>query len=204
METRENQKELWDSIAPEWHDFKTNPGENAMKFLKLQTGKILDHGSGSGRHLSKIKNGKMYLVDFSYKMLEFAKKRAKESKIPAEFIQSNLEKLPFEDNFFDGAISISSIHCVETSEKRKKSIEELYRVLKQGAHAIIAVWNKDSKRFKNAGKEKYVGWRDKGKRYYYLFDEDEIYNLFIEAGFIIIKKLHHNVNIDFIVQKPKA
>jgi len=77
----------------------------------------------------------------------------------------------------------------------------LYRVLKPGAEALIAVWNKDSERFKNSDKEKYVKWRDKGARYYYLFEKKEIHNLFKKVGFKIKKKYQSEVNIVFIAQK---
>ena len=198
-----NQQKVWNNIAKEWYEFKTNPSEQTLEFLKNKKGKILDLGSGSGRHLIKIKDGKMFLVDFSKDMIKFAKKRAKQKKIKAEFFISNLTKLPFEDDYFDSAICIAVIHCIETKKYREKTIKELFRVLKPGAEAEIAVWNKDSKRFKNSSKEKYVKWRDKGERYYYLFEEKEIHDLFKKIGFKIKKKFESNVNIRFIVQKPK-
>ncbi len=197
-----NQKQVWNKIAKEWFKFKDDkPAEHVIEFLKNQEGNILDLGSGTGRHLTKIKNGKMFLVDFSEEMLKLAKKKAKKEKIDAEFIVSDLKKLPFKDNFFDAAICIASIHCVETKEAREKSIKELFRVLKPGTMAEISVWNKNSRRFKNSPKEKYVSWTDKGKRYYYLYDKDEIQDLFRKTGFKIIKDISHSVNIDFIMEK---
>ena len=146
-----NQKQIWNSIAPEWNEFKTKPAQHVIEFLKSQKGNILDLGSGSGRHLAKIKNGKMFLVDFSEKMIELAKKKTKEmsdvqrasdvrqfsdsvreggggwrqgfsnsransQKIPAEFYVAELSKLPFQENFFDAAICISALHCIEKKQ----------------------------------------------------------------------------------------
>ena len=158
-------------------------------------------GSGSGRHLIKIKKGKMYLVDFSQKMLDLAKKKAKKQGIEAEFIKSNLIKLPFEDKFFDYAICVSALHCIKGEENRKKVAEELYRILKPNAKAEIGVWNKNSKRFKNSGKEKMIKWRDKGKRYYYLFEESEIHDLFKSVGFKILSIHNSEMMINFVVEK---
>lgn len=197
-----NQKKIWDNIAPEWAEFKTKPTEHTIEFLKKQTGNVLDLGSGAARHLQKIKSGKMFLVDFSKEMIEFAKKTAKEKKIPAEFFVSDLTKLDFGKNFFDSAICIASLHCVKGEKNREKTIKELFRVLKKNAKAEIGVWNKNSKRFKNSPKEKFVGWRDKGKRYYYLFEEDEIHNLFKKTGFKIISTHNSEMMINFIVEKP--
>ncbi len=160
----ENQKKVWNSIAPEWEEFKSEkPSENVVEFLKDKTGNVLDLGSGSGRHLQKIKNGKMFLVDFSEEMLKIAEKKAKINKIEAEFVISDLWKLPFGDSFFDSAICVSAIHCIE-KKYHKKSVGELYRVLKPKAKAYIGVWNINSKRFKNSKKEKFISWRDKRKR----------------------------------------
>lgn len=197
----ENQKQVWDNIAEEWNEFKTSPALHVRNFLNGKEGKILDLGSGSGRNLQRIKNGKMYLVDFSDKMIKLAKEKAKKEKIDAEFFISDLTDLPFKDNFFDSAICISSLHCIKGEENREKAVKELYRVLKKNAEVDVSVWNKNAKRFKNAPKEKFVKWRDKGSRYYYLFDADEIYKLFEKVGFKIIFKENPERNIVFIVKK---
>jgi ubiquinone/menaquinone biosynthesis C-methylase UbiE len=198
-----NQRQVWNKIAEEWYQFKVEPSERVLNFLKGKKGKILDLGSGAGRHLKKIKDGKMYLVDFSRNMIELAKKKAKKKKINAEFAVADLTKLPFEDNFFDYAIAIAVFHCI-SPKSQKKAVGELSRVLKPKSRALIAVWNKNSKKFRNTEKERYVKWRNKGKRYYYLFDADEIYDLFRNSGFKIISKYKPERNIIFIVQKPKT
>ncbi len=196
-----NQEKIWDSIAKEWHEYKKIPSQLSKDFLKKTSGKILDLGSGSGRHLTKIKSGKMYLVDFSKEMLKLAEKRAKEQKINIETKQGNLFDIPYEDNFFDFAICISALHCIEKNN-HKKSVEELYRVMKPKSNSLIGVWNFNSKRFnQKKGKEKFVGWRDKGKRYYYLFEEKEIQDLFKKTGFKILSSHNSEMMINFIVEK---
>jgi ubiquinone/menaquinone biosynthesis C-methylase UbiE len=201
----QNQKQLWNSIAEEWNTYKEIPSGLSQDFLKNECcGKVLDLGSGSGRHLTKIKNGKMYLVDFSENMIKLAEKKANKLKIPAEFIVADISnKLPFENNFFDCALSVSALHCLPP-KGHKVAIKELYRVLKSKGKALIGVWNYNSKRFKskkNKGKERLIGWTDKGKRYYYLFEENEIHNLFKKAGFKILSSHNSEMMINFIVKK---
>lgn len=197
----ENQQQLWNSIAPEWNKYKEIPSQLSKEFLKRLKGNVLDLGSGSGRHLIKVKNGKMYFLDFSEEMIKLAEKKAKAQKIKAEFCVSNMNKIPYLDNYFDSAICISAIHCTPKKE-HKKIIKELYRVLKPKAQALIGVWNIKSKRFKNTkSKEKYIGWTDKGKRYYYLFEELEIHKLFKDAGFKILSAHNSELMINFIVEK---
>jgi ubiquinone/menaquinone biosynthesis C-methylase UbiE len=197
-----NQKEVWNNIAEEWYEFKINPAEHVLDFLKNKKGNILDLGSGAGRHLVKIKNGKMYLVDFSKKMIELAKKRAKEKNIDAEFSVAPVTKLPFRGDFFDSAIAIAIFHCIKGEKNREKAAKELFRVLKPRAKAEIVVWNKNSTRFKNSPKERVVRWRDKGARYYYLFEEKEAHDLFRGVGFKIVSKEEPQRSIIFIVRKP--
>jgi ubiquinone/menaquinone biosynthesis C-methylase UbiE len=195
------QKQVWNNIASEWYKFKINPSKHVLDFLKGKKGNILDLGSGAGRHLIKIKDGKMYLADFSKKMIELAKRVAREKKIEAEFAVSNITKLPFPDNFFDSAIAIAVFHCIKGEKNREKAVKELFRVLKPKAKALIAVWNKNSKKFRNSKKERYVKWRNKGERYYYLFDKREIYDLFKRVGFKIISKKTPERNIIFVAEK---
>lgn len=197
----QNQKQVWENIAEEWNQFKITPADYVKEFLKKQKGKILDLGSGSGRHLIKIKDGKMYLVDFSKNMIKLAKEKAKREKINAEFYIANLTKLPFVKEFFDSSICIASLHCIKGKKNREKALRELFRVLKKNSEIQIAVWDKDSKRFAKRKKERLIAWRDKGERYYYLFNKEELKKILEKVGFKIIKEIPHTANIIFIVKK---
>jgi len=195
------QEAVWDNIAQEWHEYKKIPAQHVKKFLDESSGKVLDLGSGSGRNMQKINEGKMYLVDFSKKMLELAQDKAKKEKIEIETKKGELFEIPYEDNFFDFAICISALHCIEGKENREKSIEEIYRVLKPKAKALIGVWNVKSKRFRDKNKERMIGWTNKGNRYYYLYDEEEIHNAFKNKGFRIIETHNSEMMINFIAEK---
>lgn len=198
----DNQQSVWNNIAEEWSEFKIHPAHHVEEFLEGKTGNILDLGSGAGRHLMKIPKGKMYLVDFSEKMIELTKEKAKKKKIDAEFAVADLTKLPYENNFFDSAIFIAALHCIEGEKNREKSVKELFRVLKKGAQVEVGVWNKKSHKFRNAkSKERFVKWRDKGARYYYLYDADEIYKLFEKVGFKIVFKEDPKQMIIFVAEK---
>ncbi len=199
----ENQEKVWDNIAEEWHEFKEIPSEFSKEFLESCNGNVLDLGSGSGRHINKIKDGKMYLVDFSQEMLNLAEDKSKKLGVDIETRKSNLWEINYEDNFFDAAICISALHCIEP-KFHKQVAEEIYRVLKEKGKALIGVWNFNSNRFKSKrkkGKEHLIAWQDKGKRYYYLFEEDEVHKLFEGVGFKIVKKRNSEMMINFVVEK---
>ena len=205
-----NQEKIWDEIAPEWYEFKTNKkGQENLEFVKNQTGRILDLGGGSGRYLVNKEDLKFYIVDFSQEMLNLAEKHAKNLGIKEGNIETkkaNLWEIPYEEDFFDSVFCIAAIHCIKDKEKRKKTLKEIYRVLKPKGKARIVVWNKESGRFKNKQKEDFVKWRDKGKRFYYFYDEKELEKEILNAGFKVIKQSstfdgrpHHS--IVFIVEK---
>ena len=112
----ENQEKVWDNIAEEWHSYKQIPAQHVKAFLDEATGKDLDLGAGSGRNMQNIKNGKMYLTDFSQKMLDLAEKRAKKEKIKIETKKSELFDIPYENDFFYFAICISAVLTEKKTE----------------------------------------------------------------------------------------
>ena len=77
--------------------------------------------------------------------------------------------------------------------------------MKKNGNAYIGVWNAKSKRFfrktRKGEKELMIGWTDKGDRYYYLFDEKEVHDLFKSVGFKIVSTHNSEMMINFIVKK---
>lgn len=208
-----NQKEIWDKIADKWAEYREEPVGEVIDFLKNKKGNVLDLGCGNGRNLCPIK-GKIYGTDFSDSQLNYAVKKAVERGIDFEPVIADCCSLPFSDNFFDSAICISTIHCIDEEEKRKKAVEELQRVLKPGAEAMISVWNKE-REISKGKKEEMLGFiavdGKSYKRYYYYFSEEELIALLKSAGFNVAAVLrsdyravdsgHLRHNIAVIVRK---
>jgi demethylmenaquinone methyltransferase/2-methoxy-6-polyprenyl-1,4-benzoquinol methylase len=93
---------------------------------------IIDVGSGTGDLikliLKKQPNIKeIYSVDLNKEMLDYGKKKFKNKNV--KFIQSNAQKLPFQDNYFDKYI-IS--FCLRNVTDVKKALSEAYRIIKPG------------------------------------------------------------------------
>ncbi len=218
------QEEVWDKIAPLWNKNKKIPfgdDEKGNLFSKVIDSKsderILDLGCGSGRNFISIKEvgfrGALYGVDFSFEMLRYAKKNAEELGMSVILKRSKTSDLDFEDGFFDKVLCIATLHCVENEKEREETVREIYRVLRVGGRLLITTWNKNSRRWKNKPKEKYVGWNlnpenqdknieDNVKRYYYLYDQNELIDLLESAGFKIIQKNRDDSrNIVIIAEK---
>jgi len=197
-----DQEKIWNSIALPWKKFRAERISEVSDFLKNKKGKILDLGCGSGRNFAKI-DGVIYGVDFSEKMLKYAREYADENSINVKLIKAPAYDLPFQDNFFDSAIFIASLHCIETAEKRKKALKELFRVLKPDSEAIISVWDYNQEKFNGEEKESFISWTHEGKKYlrhYYLYDKKEIIDLLNSVGFKIIKTMDRE-NPDGIYSK---
>lgn len=200
-----SQQKIWDKIAVLWNEYKKTPAPFAIEFLKKQktSARVLDLGCGSGRNFVKTK-AKIYAVDFSQKMIELAKENAEKNNLDIEVIKAKAEKLPFKNNFFDSAIAIAVFHCINSKRARKKALKELHRVLKPKAKAMITVWNKSARRFKNKPKNMKVSWRIDDKRvfrYYYLYDKEEFESLLESIGFKIIKRIDTRANLAVVVEK---
>lgn len=200
----DQQKEVWEKIAKQWQSFKEKqkPIKEAIDFITNSSGNVLDLGCGSGRNFRKIK-GKIYGVDFSDEMLKLAEKHAKEKGIDARLFKAEADSLPFKNDFFDSALFVATLHCIESKEKRKNSLKELFRVLKKRGRAMITVWSRNQKRIRNKPKEAFIPWTVNGKkymRYYYIYDRDELKDLLEEVGFKILS-LKEDENIIAVVEK---
>jgi ubiquinone/menaquinone biosynthesis C-methylase UbiE len=212
-----DQENVWDGVAEEWAKFRTRPVEEVKEFLDGKKGKILDLGCGSGRNFVESddlapkgvpsaqtasadadKVGKFYGVDFSGKLLEIA-----EGKGYVELKKGVTYAIPYGDGFFDWVVFVRVLHCVDSAEKRKKTLEEVYRVLKRGGEAVISTIGRGNQRVKNKPKEGVIPWTVgdvKYERYNYVYDKDEFEDLLKSVGFEIVS-LEEGKNIVAVVRK---
>ena len=192
---RPDQEEVWDNISDLWVEYKKMPFFNVEDFLKNKKGKIIDLGCGTGRNMIASKDLEYYGVDTSSCQLGKAISFSEDNKINAQFFKMSAHKLSkkdFKKDMFDCGLFIAALHCLENSDKRLRALNELYRVLKPGAEALISVWNSEDKRFDSVRNEKdiYMSWKYEGNvymRYYYLFDKKELIDLIERAGFEILE-----------------
>lgn len=223
MEDKEiDQEKVWDEVAPLWNKYKQRQfgekgglvGEYSLLdgFINESDKDVLDLGCGSGRNFFSYScfDGIIYGVDFSAQQLKFARQNALEKGIKVNLTKANVWDLPFEDNFFDKALFIATLHCVEGEENRLNSVRELYRVLKKGGQAIITVWNKNNKRWRGDEVDKMVSWNlepdnPKGRkvyRYYHIYTSEELKKLVERVGFKIVKENHSDArNFILFVEK---
>ena len=128
-------------------------------FKKSNVKKILDLGSGTGRHVICLaKNGfDLFGIDVAEEGIKITKDWLRKEKLRANLKTGSIySKLPYKDNFFDAVVSTQTIHH-ERIETIRKTILELERILKPGGLIFITVRKrKFNKSYaKNAIIEKY-------------------------------------------------
>ena len=142
---------------------------NAVKKLIPDEGVGVEIGVGSGRFAAPL--GIKYGLDPSPKMAEIARQRGIEVKIGVG------EELPYEDESFDFALMVTTICFLDDV---RKTLKEIWRILKQNGKVIIGFVDRDSK----IGKE-YLKKKDRSLFYgpAIFFSVDEVTNFLKDAGF---------------------
>jgi SAM-dependent methyltransferase len=104
--------------------------------IKNQT--VLDAGCGAGPwSIFAAKNGaQVYGIDIQSRMIELANKNAADAGLTVDFRVGSVAQLPYEDNYFDRALSIM-VGCNLPQEVFVANFTQLYRVLKAGGKLII-------------------------------------------------------------------
>ncbi len=120
--------------------------EIAQRMLKLsgiETGKILDLGCGAGFVLGFLKDQgfKPVGVDVVKSMIAVCKSKHLEAH------DADMRELPFKDNSFDSAISVSALQwLIGENADIKKVAKELNRVLKSKSKAVFQFYPNSEER----------------------------------------------------------
>ena len=125
-----------------WEE-KSSPLAEAIEFaseLKREKARtVLDLGCGAGRHaILFAKEGfQVVALDISETALKTLDARLKAGSIGnVLLIEHEMDQLPFIGEYFDGVVSTNVLHHGK-SVVIKKTIDELYRVMKPGASAFV-------------------------------------------------------------------
>jgi ubiquinone/menaquinone biosynthesis C-methylase UbiE len=146
---------------------------------------LLEIGCGNGKNLEYRKDICTKGIDFVPSFVDMCQSKG------LDVIEGNAICLPFEDNTFDCVISIAVFHHLSSEDRRKKALEEMYRVLKVGGKGLVVCWayeqtydgkESTSKRILEKG-DQYVGWNGSNPRFYHCYDKKsfELYTNSIEG-----------------------
>lgn len=183
------------------------PQQDTLRFLKyikknkqieLENLKILDLGSGTGRnsnYLAELGN-EVAGLEISNTAIKIAQQRADEMNIRPKYLNYNIGAIyPFEDNYFDIILDVTSSNSLNQKE-RQIYLAEIYRVLKPNGHIFVRALSKDGdKNAKNLLKISPGPEPDT----YYMKELDLIERVFSEEDF---RKLYgEKFKIEFLEKK---
>lgn len=143
----------WNEIYKKHGKVFMKPQESIPKiskiFRKNKVKKILDFGSGTGRHIIYLarNNFDVYGIDIAEEGIDITKKWLAKEGLRAQLkVGSIYEKLPYKDNFFNAVISTNAIHHEKIVNVRK-AIAEIERVIKPGGLIFITVRKRKFRKF---------------------------------------------------------
>src|SRR4051812_3423971 len=142
MRTKTIQGKLW-SAAPHYWSKHFEPYflpiyKTVLQQLQLTDDTILlDAGCGSGLFTQMaVKTGAQVTgVDAAPGLLEVARQRSSQ----ANFLEEDLEAMPFADQSFD---VITGFNSFQYAGNFDNALKEAVRILKTGGRLVIAIWNK--------------------------------------------------------------
>ncbi len=190
--------ETYNAMAQEYDDetidfWELFPRTFIDTFIELSGKKIIDVGSGPGRDglLLKQAGKDVTCVDASEAMIRLSSKRGLES------VLARFDKLPFENESFDGAWSYTALLHIP-----KKSLEtcllEMSRTLKNSGVFAIGLIEGDSEEYKESSDVDMIRW-------FSYYQKDEIIDLCKKCDFELVYFEMFNVRsrnyLNFIFRK---
>jgi SAM-dependent methyltransferase len=181
-----NIETFYNIIADEFDKTRVRLWPCVISFLDKfpSNSKILDIGCGNGKYMNYRNDLNIKGIDISIKLVEICQNKG------FDVIKASMTDIPFDDNNFDGIICIASYHHLNNDDDRKKTLDEIYRILKPGGTALIEVWgveqtlpNKNAENFKknnNLVKWTSVKTGDIYYRYYNIYSEGDLENEIIK------------------------
>ena len=104
--------------------------------------KIIDFGCGPGLYTTKLAKKKANVagIDFSKRSIRYARKIARQKKLPIKYICEDYLKYNT-NNRFDLILMIMCDFCALSPSQRKKMLARFYKLLEPGGHVLLDVYS---------------------------------------------------------------
>jgi SAM-dependent methyltransferase len=98
---------------------------------------VVDVGCGNGRHLALVVEKGMRGIgfDLSRELLSIARSRL---PLDAGMVLGDARSLPVQDAFAGAILAVAVLHHIPTTEGRRAAAQELARVARPGARALVS------------------------------------------------------------------
>ncbi|NPE27987.1 class I SAM-dependent methyltransferase [Methanococcoides sp. SA1] len=139
--------------------------------------RVLDAGSGNGRHLLPLSNFYNCVgIDVSTKALTASREYLAKRDREAHHSTASITDLPFQDNGFDAIVCFGVLQHLLRKE-RETAVSEFERVLKPGGMIFLEVFGIEDMRYGGEEVEEHTFVRQSGIIYHY-FTKEELQSLF--------------------------
>ena len=169
--------EIYNMIADEFDLFRTKVWPCVSRFLNSlpSNSNVLDIGCGNGKNFTARNDINMVGIDLAEQFIKICKAKG------YNVYNASMTQLPFKDNTFDAFIAVASYHHLDNDYDRKKTLDEMYRVLKPNGVGLIVVWamhQGDRSKFHFTKTDEFVEWKSStGKvynRYYHIYRDGDL------------------------------
>lgn len=196
-------KDVYENIAERFNHTRAYKWKWIDDFYKTlhKNSLVYDVGCGSGRNMDY--DGLNFIgIDNCSNFIKICKSKNLQA------INANIINIPLEDDTADAIVCIAMFHQLSNYENRLKALQELKRLIKPGCKILLSIWSinqpaKTRRTFDKYG-DNIVLWNNYGsiyERYYYIFQIDEIKDLFEKAGLKVVDCFHDCGNEIFILTK---
>ncbi|MFB6137067.1 MAG: class I SAM-dependent methyltransferase [Halobacteriaceae archaeon] len=183
--TRAAVRRTYDRIADHFAETRHHPWPEVREFLADHapgTEVGLDVGCGNGRHAGLLAEHADLVVgvDASRELLDAAVERLDERGDGDAFapVAGDAARVPLRDDAADVGLYVATVHHLPTRDGRLASLDELARVLRPGAPALLSAWSVTADRFdRDAAFDTTLPWTlpdgTAVQRYYHVYDRDD-------------------------------
>lgn len=176
MDDRPSVRATYDRIAAHFATTREHPWPEVESFCAgRDAATALDIGCANGRHTELLSEHADCVVglDLSGELLALARERVPR----ATLLRGDAASLPIADDAVGLAVYIATLHHLPERRLRRRSLDELARVLESGGVALVSAWSTTHDRFDavddETGFDTEVGWTlpdgETVPRYYHIY-----------------------------------
>lgn len=181
-------EQFWSRMAPKfstdpWHYSSAKPYQTIVDFAKFLknnhiTGKILDIGSGNGRHSEMFAKCGFETcgIDIAPSAVKFAVSNAAKKKLSIKYLCADFLAKEFSPHHFTAIIDCGLLHHLRQSRWTVYK-KQIINILKPGGYYFLLIFSDKTAEIKQFGK-RHGNWSKRHHHYYHYFSQEEIAKLF--------------------------
>jgi len=178
---RRDVRGTYDVIAEHFAATRAHPWPETEAFCEGRHVEVaLDVGCGNGRNAAVLVDhaDAVVGVDVSGALLSIARDRVRHAAV----LQGDAARLPLHTNSAELALYIATLHHLSDRSLRRRSLDELARVLAPGGNGLVSAWSTVHDRFEadpdaESGLDTHVEWTlpdgETVPRYYHIYAPPE-------------------------------